>query len=91
MRKPEDKQNEFKERCQQICSDSSTCFIGNNRQVDCISDMIINKVYAVKATVDRAREDNQCEEIAEFLDMASENVDELISWVKYLQGQTKRR
>lgn len=80
----------FKERCQQICGDGSDlCF--NNEQVDCISDMIINKVYALSAIIDRAREDNQCEQIAEFLDMASENVDELINWVKYLQGETKRR
>jgi hypothetical protein len=86
------KGNRFKERCLQICGDDSNpCFIGNNKQIDCISDMIINKVYAVKATVDRAREENQCEEIANFLGMASENVDELINWVKYLQGETKRK
>lgn len=81
------KRNRFKERCHQICGDgSSPCFIDNSKQIACISDMVINKVFAIKTIVDRLREDNQYGEISEFLDAAYDSVDELINWVRYLQA-----
>ena len=85
------KKDGFKERCQQICSDIDLCFIGNNKQITCISDMVINKVCAVKVIVDRLREDNHCKETAKFLDMAYEDVDDLINWVRYLEAVQTRR
>ncbi len=79
-------------RCQQVCGNSSdNCFIGNNNQIACISDMVINKMWAVKEIIRMAKDENQCSQITEFLNMASENVDELIDWVKHLQGQNRKQ
>ena len=81
----------FKKRCHQICgTGSAPCFKNNKKQISCISDMVINKICALKAIVDMANEDNQCVKIDEYLDMASENVDELINWIRYLQVESKK-
>lgn len=76
----------FNERCHRICgTGSALCFRNNKKQISCISDMVINKICALKTIVDMANEDKQCEKIDEYLDMASENVNELINWIRYLQ------
>jgi EAL domain-containing protein (putative c-di-GMP-specific phosphodiesterase class I) len=76
----------FKERCHRICGNGSAlCFRNNKKQISCISDMVINKICALKTIVDMANEDKQCEKIDEYLGMASENVNELINWIRYLQ------
>lgn len=38
-----------------------------------------------------ARDENRCSQMDEFLNMASENVDELIDWVKHLQEQNRKQ
>jgi hypothetical protein len=60
-------------------------------QAGCVSDMVINKAGHIKLIIERAREENQCEQIAEILDMASKDIDGLINWIRYLQGETKGR
>lgn len=67
------------------------CFARNSMQAGCVSDMVINKVGHIKLIIERAREENQCEQTAEILDMASKDIDGLINWVRYLQGETKGR
>ncbi|MDI6727591.1 MAG: hypothetical protein QMD44_01525 [Thermodesulfovibrionales bacterium] len=79
-------------RCQQVCGNSSdNCFIGNNNQIACISDMVINKMWAVREIIRMARDESRCSQMDEFLNMASGNVDELIDWVKHLQEQNKKQ
>jgi hypothetical protein len=80
----------IKERCQRICGNTGDqCLIRNKGQVDCISDMFINNVCNIKGIVETAREKVRCGDVADLLDSASEAIDELISWIKYLQGPTR--
>ncbi len=78
-------------RCRQMCESNDECFIWNDRQIACISDMVINKMWAVREIIRMARDESRCSQMDEFLNMASENVDELIDWVKHLQEQNRKQ
>ncbi len=76
----------MKTRCQIICgSNRDHCFIKNQRQLACIADMIINKVSGISLIIDMARHERNSEKILEILNEASKDVNEIISWVQYLQ------
>lgn len=74
------------ERCERICgSDFEHCFIANRRQIECIADMVINKVFGISALIETALEEDQPGVLHEKLDRAMRNSRELINWVKFLQ------
>jgi hypothetical protein len=74
------------ERCRRICGDDREhCFIGNSKQIECIADMVINKVFGISSVIEMSREESAPEKIREALSQAVRTVDELITWVKYLQ------
>lgn len=75
------------DRCQRICGDDDNCFRGNDKQLACVSDMIINKASGIKAIIENARSGGKHEGMDEVLTLATRNLNELISWVVYLRGQ----
>ncbi len=82
---------EIETRCKRICGDDAPCFTDNKKQISCISDMVINKVWPVKGLIDAAVKKNECSEVADILDIANNSIDELIEWVKHLQAEHHQR
>lgn len=74
----------YQERCQRICKSSLNCFADNKKQLMCISDMVINKAWPIKNLIASAMKKNKCAEVSEILQIASDNMDELVNWVKQL-------
>lgn len=72
------------ERCQRLCEQDKDCFANNRKQITCISDMVINKMWPVKELIEFAKAENQCELLVEPLSMASDSINELIAWIKFL-------
>ncbi|MCL4476778.1 MAG: PilZ domain-containing protein [Nitrospirae bacterium] len=74
------------ERCRRICGDDKErCFIGNKKQIDCIADMVINKVFGISSIIEISMGESAPEKIRENLSHAVRTMDELILWVKFLQ------
>ncbi len=74
------------ERCERICGGhKEQCFIGNKKQVECVADMVINKVFGISSIIEMAMGESNPEKIRENLSHAFRTVNELVTWVKYLQ------
>jgi hypothetical protein len=74
------------ERCKRICGDDKEhCFIGNKKQVECIADMVINKMFGVSSLISISMTESDPEKMREKLSFAVKTMDELITWVKFLQ------
>lgn len=75
-----------------ICGDGpDRCFVANGGQFDCISDMVINKIWAAKKILELGNEKNRCEHLAGILDLATHEMDEVLAWAKYLQTRQDRQ
>ncbi len=73
-------------RCQRICgTDDKSCFIHNAKQVSCLADMHVNKMYGLSAVLEMIKADGVSESSEELLDESFQITDDLINWVKYLQ------
>ncbi|MBI5141924.1 MAG: PilZ domain-containing protein [Nitrospirae bacterium] len=78
--------DEMMERCRRICGDGhDRCFIGNKRQLNCIADMVINKVSGIIGIIDAAKGMESGGNAIDTLDMATEDLEALVYWVRYLQ------
>ena len=78
--------DEMMERCRRICGDGhGRCFIANKKQLNCIADMVINKVSGIIGIIDTAKGMESGGGITDALDMASEDLEALVYWVRYLQ------
>lgn len=76
----------LKDRCRQICGDEAqNCFVGNKRQIDCIADMVINKVSVSKAMIESALLNVPEGDSREYLDLALSSMADLSNWIKFLQ------
>ncbi len=76
------------ERCRRICGNGGeNCFRHDRTNLFCVSDMIINKAFGIKAVLDAIRQAPHGHEIDEMLAMTVNDVDELITWAKFLQGE----
>lgn len=74
-------------RCQKICGrERKNCFINNKNQLECLSDIVTNKVFGISSIVrllsDKISPDNQTRLFTEEI---TKNLNELINWVKFLQ------
>lgn len=75
--------DESGKRCRTICGkETARCFITNARHLDCITDIVINRVWAAREIIKTAAGEDRCAEIAELLNTATDEMDELIAWVK---------
>lgn len=78
-------------RCKTICgNDTAGCFITNAKHLDCVTDIVINKVWATREIIKTAAGEDRCAEIAGILNSATDEMDELIVWVRNLQALKKR-
>jgi hypothetical protein len=76
----------MRDRCIRICgSPAGDCFVSNRKQLECIADMVINKVFAVSSVIDLSMEEDRINIIKDNLSSALKSSNELISWIKYLQ------
>jgi hypothetical protein len=76
----------MKDRCRRLCGEfAGNCFTSNNRQVTCLSDMVVNHTYGILSILDMLRAEKDREVVDEYLDEARTISNELINWVKYLQ------
>ncbi len=74
-------------RCKTICGeDPSGCFIINSKHVECISDIIINKVWSAREIIEMGAIRNRNNDLAELLDMAIDEMDKLIVWVQQIRA-----
>ena len=74
------------ERCERICGKSETrCFVSNRKQLKCIADMILNKVSVSSLLLESAIANAPGCEGSEKAGMALKSLDELVSWIKFLQ------
>ena len=75
------------ERCLRICSNADrNCSISNKAQIECISDMVINKGCSIKGIIEEAIREEQCEDLVKLLSLASEGIDDLVAWIRHVQG-----
>lgn len=73
------------DRCFSICKrNNGKCFSDVNH-IRCISDMVINKSWAALITINKAKQECECEHIAFFLEKSLEELEELIRWAKRIQ------
>lgn len=83
--------DELAKRCRAMCGeDTTSCFSANAKHLDCITDMVINKIWAAREIIDRGTKKNTCKELSGILNTATDEMDELIAWVKNLQTLKKR-
>lgn len=57
-------------------------FFTNANHLDCITDIIINKIWAARAIIEMGTRESTCEHMAGILNEATQEMDELITWVK---------
>lgn len=76
----------MKKRCGEICGeDVRNCFIDNQKQIDCIADMVLNKVFAVSLCIEPVLNDASGDKNRQYLEQAMHALNELTNWIKYLQ------
>jgi hypothetical protein len=75
------------ERCERICGqDKDLCFIHNRNQVHCIADIVVNKAMGVKGMIARAKgQEGGSELLDATLAQATDGIQALMDWVKYLR------
>jgi len=75
--------DEFIKRCGVICGKNrADCFVTNANHLECITDIIVNKIWAARAVIEMGTRDATCEHMAVLLNVATQEMDELINWVK---------
>jgi hypothetical protein len=77
--------------CKRFCGENPQCFAENNRQIACVSDMVINKAWAIKELTELARRENKCESIDNILDVANDSLTELIAWTGHCRSNHNYR
>lgn len=76
----------MEKRCREICGDDvGDCFIDNKNQIDCIADMVLNKVFAVTLSLGPVLDDVSEDKNRQYLEQAMHALHELTNWIKYLQ------
>lgn len=76
----------MKERCRQICGDDvEHCFINNKKQIACIADIVINKVFGITSFIELVKQEKQNDKVNEYFNEILKKMQELIDWVKFLQ------
>jgi hypothetical protein len=77
----------MEKRCRNICGDDVRhCFIDNQNQIDCITDMVLNKVFAVSLSLEPVLDDvSEDNKNRHYIEQAMHALHELTNWIKYLQ------
>jgi len=79
--------NNLEKRCETICEKGShRCLTPGGNRFECLSDMLTDKMQAVREVIAIGIERNACPQVAGILDVATENIDEVLEWLHYLHS-----
>jgi hypothetical protein len=79
--------NDLEKRCETICEKGThLCFTPDGNRFECPSDMLMDKMLAVREVIGIAIERNACPQVAGILNVATENIDEVLEWLTYLHS-----
>lgn len=73
------------ERCHRICGRLDACFINNKKQIECLSDLLINKAFCTVEILEGILRENKDANLALKLRNALRGPYEIINWTKYIQ------
>ncbi len=80
--------NDLEKRCETICEKGANrCFTPDGNRFECPSDMLTDKMQAVREVIGIAIERNACPQVAGILDVATENIDEVLEWLTFLHSR----
>jgi len=79
--------NKHLDRCERICGQEKKdrCFVHNQNQVHCLADMAVNKAMGVKHMIEMAAGQDSPNKIMSTLNRATDSLQALMDWVKYLR------
>lgn len=79
--------NDLQKRCQDICEKGAhRCFTPSGNRFECLSDMLTDKMKDMREVIGIGIELNACPQVAGILNVATESVDEVLEWLKYLHS-----
>ena len=79
--------NDLEKRCETICEKGAhRCFSPGGNHFECPSDMLMDKMLAVREVIEIGIERNACPQVAGILNVATENIDEVLEWLTYLHS-----
>lgn len=79
--------NDLEKRCKTICEKGAyRCFTPGGNRFECLSDTLTDKMRAVREVIEIGIERNACPQVAGILDVATENIDEVLEWLTYLHS-----
>jgi hypothetical protein len=74
------------DRCRRICGETrDDCFINSRKQINCISDTIINKTTIMTISLGSILKSNDMDLMKKKAAFAMKSASELANWIKYLQ------
>ncbi len=76
-------------RCIQHCGSNKSCLAENRNHLNCVVDMVLNKAWGTREILLMASKENECPKVGDVLDMAAEELNLLIEWVRALRGHRK--
>ncbi len=79
--------NEPTNRCKTICGEKTAgCFMTDENQLQCITNIIITRVWAAREIIDMGARETNCNHMSELLSMAMDEMDELIYWMQQIRN-----
>ena len=79
--------NYLQKRCQNICEQGANrCFTPGGNRFECLSNTLTDKMRAMRKVIEIGIERNACPQVADILNVATENVDEVLEWLNYLHS-----
>lgn len=75
------------DRCLRMCGEVRTdCYVSSRRQMNCLSDLIINKTAGMTMALTASLEMGDCKFMEETVRESLTNANELSNWIKYMQA-----
>lgn len=77
-------------RCATICGENTSgCFMTNKKHLECITDIVINRVWAAREVIERGINERDSQHGSALLSMAKDELDELVYWMQKLRTMKK--
>lgn len=73
------------ERCHRICGGLDDCFINNRKQIECLSDILINKAFGTVQILENLLRESNDTRLKSSIREALRGPYEIINWIKYIQ------
>ncbi len=77
-------------RCKTVCGERTMgCFTTDENQLECIADIVITRVWAAREIIDMGARETNCNHKTDLLNMAMDEIDELIYWMQQIRKVKK--